>query len=67
MTKAPEGGENEITVEAQRDAARTGKSVCSILAAMLKAAKKSRDKARKRKIEKAQKYYPGKEDTQASG
>jgi len=39
MTKSRERGENEITEEAKREAARTKKHVCDILAAMLAAAK----------------------------
>jgi hypothetical protein len=56
MTRSRESGENETTDEAQREAARTGKNVCAILAAMLRKAKKARDKIRQKKIEKAQKY-----------
>ena len=56
MTKATERGENEITVDAQREAARSGRNVCDILAAMLQVAKAAGDKASKKKIEQAQKY-----------
>ena len=56
MTKSPEGGENEITEEAKREAARTGKDVCAILRAMLKKADAAGDKAREKKIIRAQKY-----------
>ena len=56
MTKAPEKGENEITEEAKREAARTGKHVCDILKAMLKSAKAAKDRERERKIKRAQKY-----------
>ena len=56
MTKARESGDNEITDEARREAARTGKDVCDILAAMLRKVKRARDKARQKKIEKAQKF-----------
>jgi hypothetical protein len=56
MTKSPESGENEITDEAKREAARTGKSVCDVLAALLAKAKRAGDKARVRKIVRAQKY-----------
>ena len=35
MTKSREGGENEFTREAKREAARTGMHVCEILAEML--------------------------------
>jgi hypothetical protein len=56
MTKSEERGENEITEEAKREAARTGKDVCAVLAAMLKKAKAAGDKARERKIVRAQKY-----------
>lgn len=45
MTKAPAGGENEITREAMREAARTNKHVSTILAAMLRKARASEDKA----------------------
>jgi hypothetical protein len=56
MTKSPEGGENEFTDEAKREAARTGKDVCAILAAMLKRAKQKGDDAAVKKVQKAQKY-----------
>jgi hypothetical protein len=56
MTKAPEKGENEITEEAKREAARTGVHVCDILAALLKKAKAAKDKERERKVKRAQKY-----------
>jgi hypothetical protein len=56
MTKSEERGENELTEEAKREAARTGKDVCAILAAMLKKARAAGDKARERKIVRAQKY-----------
>ncbi len=56
MTKAQESGENELTADARREAARTGKGVCVILAEMLEKAKAANDKARKKKIEQAQKY-----------
>jgi hypothetical protein len=56
VTKSEERGENEITEEAKREAARTGKDVCDILAGMLKKAKAAGDKARERKIVRAQKY-----------
>lgn len=39
MTKSQEKGENEVTDEAKREAARTGQDICDILNAMLKAAK----------------------------
>jgi hypothetical protein len=56
MTKSEERGENEITEEAKREAARTGKDVCAVPAAMLKKAKVAGDKARERRIVRAQKY-----------
>jgi hypothetical protein len=56
MTKSQEGGENEITAEAQREAARTKRNVCAILAAMLVNAKAAGDTDRVRKIIRAQKY-----------
>ncbi len=56
MTKAPENGENEVTEEAKKEAARTGMDVCEILKAMLKKAKAARDKNRERKIKRAQKF-----------
>jgi hypothetical protein len=57
VTKSREHGENEITEEAKREAARTGMHVCDVLAAMLIKAKADNDTKRKRKILKAQKYY----------
>jgi hypothetical protein len=56
VTKAREHGENEITEEAKREAARTGLHVCDVLAAMLAKAKAENDTKRMHKIFKAQKY-----------
>ena len=56
MTKSPEKGQNEITDEAQREAARTGKDICDILREMLRRAKVDKDKDRERKIKRAEKY-----------
>lgn len=56
MTKAQEKGENEVTIEARREAAATGKNICDILKEMLDAAKSAKDKDRERKIRRAQKY-----------
>ncbi len=56
MTTAPEGGNNEVTDQVKREASRTGQDVATILAAMLKKAKREKDKAQVKKIEKAQKY-----------
>ena len=56
MTKSRERGENEITEEAKREAARTKKHVCDILATMLAAAKAASNTERQRKILRAQKY-----------
>jgi hypothetical protein len=52
VTKAREHGENEITEEAKREAARTGLHVCDVLASMLAKAKAENDTKRL----KAQKY-----------
>jgi hypothetical protein len=56
MTKAEEHGESDITDEAKREALRTKKDVCVVLAAMFRAAKAAADKKRMRKIVRAQKY-----------
>jgi hypothetical protein len=56
MTKSRESGENEITREVDREAARTKKHVCEILAIMLAKAKGAGDKNLIRKIMRAQKY-----------
>ncbi len=56
MTKAHEKNENEITVEAKREAARTGRHICDVLHEMLTGAKIARDKARQTKIVEAQKF-----------
>ena len=56
MTKSRQRGQNEITDEAQREAARTGKNVCDILEVMLRAAKKAGDTAKRNKIVMAQKF-----------
>jgi hypothetical protein len=56
MTKSPEHGENQITEEVRREAARTGVHVCVILAGMLGRAKAAGDSERVQKIIRAQKY-----------
>jgi hypothetical protein len=56
MTKAHEHGENEISVAAKLEAARTGRQVCDILAEWLQQAKQAGDNDRIRKIVRAQKY-----------
>jgi hypothetical protein len=56
MTKSRESGDNEITEEAKREAARTKGNVCAILAAWLAEAKAAGDAEHVRKILKAQKY-----------
>lgn len=56
MTKSDEQGENDITREAKRIAQQTGEEVCDILARWLKEAKAGGDRARQRRIIKAQKY-----------
>jgi hypothetical protein len=56
VTRSPEKGENEITAEAKREAARTGQHVCDILKAMLEKAKAAKDRDQVRKIKRAQKF-----------
>lgn len=56
MTKSPEKGANEISDEAKREAARTGRDVCVILKEMLKKAKAVKDRDRELKIKRAEKY-----------
>lgn len=56
MTKSRESGENEITDRAKREAARTGESVCGILARMLASAKAAGERELIGKIIRAQKY-----------
>jgi predicted transposase YbfD/YdcC len=56
MTKSQEGGENEITEDAKREAARTKGNICTILTAWQRDAKAAGDTERVRKIIKAQKY-----------
>jgi hypothetical protein len=56
MTKSRESGENEITREAKKEAARTKEDVCAILARWLADALKAGDTERVQKIRKAQKY-----------
>jgi hypothetical protein len=56
MTKSRERGENELTKEARREAARTNRPICAILSSMLAAAKAAGDPDRIGKIIKAQKY-----------
>lgn len=57
MTKSQESGENEVTEQAKREAARTGRDICDILEEMLARAKAARDTERSQKIIRAQKYY----------
>lgn len=56
MTQSTEGGENEFTDAARKEAARTGEDVCAILLRMLRQAKLIKDAARVRKIIRAEKY-----------
>jgi hypothetical protein len=56
MTKSHEKSENEITVEAKREATRTGRHICDVLDEMLARAKIARNKARQTKIVEAQKF-----------
>jgi len=56
VTKSHEKAENEITLQAKEEAARTGADVCDILNAMLKIAKASKDSDLEQKIKRAQKY-----------
>ncbi len=56
MTKSRESGENEVTDEAKRRARSENLSFCSVLATMLAEAKAKGDKARIRKVVKAQRY-----------
>ncbi len=56
MTKSQEKGANEITEEAKREAARTGRDICDILKEMLREAKAAKDKDREQKIKRAEKY-----------
>jgi hypothetical protein len=56
MTKSQEKGANEITDEANREAARTAKEICDILKEMLKKAKAAKDTELERKIKRAEKY-----------
>jgi hypothetical protein len=56
MTKSQEKGENEITDEAKREAALSGRDICDILNEMLRKAKAAKDQERERKIKRAQKY-----------
>jgi hypothetical protein len=56
MTRNREKGENEIAAEAKREAARTDKDVCTVLAEMLERAKRDSDRPRQLKIIQAQKF-----------
>ena len=55
MTKSREGGSNEVTDGTKREAARTKRPPCDILADMLVEAKAGNDTERIRKIIQAQK------------
>jgi hypothetical protein len=56
MTKAQEGGENEVSRAAKQEATRSGRNVCDILAEWLGEAKAASDRERERKIVQAQKF-----------
>jgi hypothetical protein len=56
MTKSWEQGDNEFVDLARREAARTGRDIEEILEELHEAAKKSRDAARRIKIQRAQKF-----------
>jgi hypothetical protein len=56
MTKSRETGQNEVTDEAKREAARKKINVSDVLAEWLKEAISTNDTERIRKIIKAQKY-----------
>ena len=56
MTKNRERGDNEITRQADNEAASSGRDVCTILADMLRQAVTAGDTERVRKIIRAQKY-----------
>lgn len=56
MTKAREKGDDEITLEAKREAARTGRDICAILKELLRQAKATKDKTREAKIKRAEKF-----------
>jgi hypothetical protein len=56
MTKSRESGENEITIEAKGEAARSGRHICEVLEELLRKANRTRDRARIKKVERAQKY-----------
>jgi hypothetical protein len=56
MTRSNEYGENEITREAKREAARTGRHVCDILKDMRMRAGAASDPNRLAKIRRAEKY-----------
>ena len=56
MTRSQESGENEITIEAKREAQRTGRNVCEILAERLRNANAACDSVLQIKIRRAQKY-----------
>jgi hypothetical protein len=56
MTRSRERGENEVTREAQRRAIKQGRTVCDILAEMLREAQAARDQPLIAKIREAQKF-----------
>jgi hypothetical protein len=56
VTKSRESGENKVTEQAKREAARTNRDVCSILALWLLGARATGDTKRVRKVVRAQKY-----------
>jgi hypothetical protein len=56
VTKSAEKGDSDVTDAARKEAARTGKDICRVLAEMLGKAKRAKDRARQRKIVRAQKY-----------
>jgi hypothetical protein len=56
VTKSQHKGTNEILEEATKEAAKSGRHICEILAAKLANAKAQTDRATVRKVEEAQKY-----------
>lgn len=56
MTRSRERGENEFTLAAKREAARTGRDVCDILKEMRERAVAAGDQSRIAKIRRAEKY-----------
>jgi hypothetical protein len=57
VTKSRESGQDHVTDDVRREAQRTGDDPCAILRRRLQEAKKKRDVAAIRQLQRAEKYF----------